>query len=316
MPLESVTTGPTRFLAMTNESNHISVCVLTFKRPAFLKRLLDDLIKQETGGQFTFSIVVADNDAQRSAESLVNNFASSSPIQVTYCVEPQQNISLARNRAIANATGNFIAFIDDDEFPAERWLLTLFEACQKYGADGILGPVLCHFEQDTPKWVIKGKFYERRTYPTGFVIDWTKGRTGNVLLKRQIIKSGELAFSPEFHRAGDQDFFRRMIAKGHVFVWCDEAVAYEVVSPIRWTRTFMLKRALLRGTIRIQHPTGRMRKIAKAVVAVPVYTVALPFALVLGQDKFMNVLIRLCDHLGSLLTVVGLRPVKNQLVTD
>jgi succinoglycan biosynthesis protein ExoM len=266
--------------------------------------------------RFTYSIVVADNDSQRSAEALVSDFAAAAPIPVTYCVEPQQNISLARNRAIANATGDFIAFIDDDEFPAKRWLLTLFEACDKYGVDGVLGPVKCHFDENPPEWVIKGKFYERPTYPTGFVIDWSKGRTGNVLLKRQILDAGELAFSPEFHRAGDQDFFRRMIAKGHVFIWCDEAVAYEVVPPIRWTRTFMLKRALLRGTIRMQHPTSRLSKIAKAVIAVPIYAVALPFALVLGHDKFMYVLVRLFDHLGSLLTFVGVKPVKNQLVTD
>jgi len=312
-PLQAFETSS---LAMTIETNHISVCVLTYKRPKFLNHLLGDLAKQETGGRFTYSIVVADNDSQRSAEALVSDFAAAAPVPATYCMEPQQNISLARNKAIANATGDFIAFIDDDEFPAKRWLLTLFEACEKYGADGVLGPVKCHFDEKPPEWLIKGKFYERPTYPTGFVIDWSKGRTGNVLLKRQILDAGELAFSPEFHRAGDQDFFRRMIAKGHVFVWCDEAVAYEVVPPIRWTRTFMLKRALLRGTIGMQHPTSRLRRIAKAVIAVPVYAVALPFALVLGHDKFMNVLVRLFDHLGSLLTFIGIKPVKNQLVTD
>ena len=301
---------------MSNRNDHISVCVLTFKRPEFLKRLLNDLVKQETGGRFTFSIVVADNDAQKSAESMVADFAVTAPVPIIYCTEPQQNISLARNRAIANATGNFIAFIDDDEFPAERWLLTLFEACEKYNVAGVLGPVKCHFDEKPPQWVVKGKFYERKTYPTGFVIDWTKGRTGNVLLKKEILCDGELTFSPDFHRAGDQDFFRRMIAKGHAFIWCNEAVAYEVVPPVRWTHSFMLKRALLRGTIRIQHPSSRLKNLAKAVVAVPVYAIALPFAQVLGHDKFMNVLIRLCDHMGSLLTFVGIKPVKNQLVTD
>ena len=54
-------------------------------------------------------------------------------------------------------------------------------------------------------------------------------------------------FNPEFRQGEDQDFFRRMIDHGHVFIWCNEAVAYEVVPPIRWKRTFMLKRALLRG---------------------------------------------------------------------
>jgi succinoglycan biosynthesis protein ExoM len=301
---------------MSDRPKHVSVCICTYRRPQLLKRLLQTLEKQETDGLFTFSIVVADNDGQRSSESLVSEFAAQSAIPVTYCMEPQQNISLTRNRAIANASGDFIAFIDDDEFPAERWLLTLFEACDKYGADGVLGPVKSHFDEKPPGWIIKGKFYERPTYPTGFVIDWTKGRTGNVLLRKQLFEDGEVAFSPEFHRAGDQDFFRRMIAKGRVFIWCDEAVAYEVVPPIRWTRGFMLKRALLRGTIRMQHPTSRGRKIVKALIAVPAYAIALPFSLVLGHDKFMKVLIRLCDHSASLLTFVGIKPVRNQLITD
>lgn len=301
---------------MEAKVKHICVCICTFKRPRSLQRLLHEVAKQETNGLFTYSVVVADNDVSRSAESVVSEIAATFGIPIVYCVEPQQNISLARNRAIANATGDFIAFIDDDEFPAERWLLTLFEACGKYGADGALGPVKCHFDEKPPEWVIKGRFYERHTYPTGFVIDWTRGRTGNVLLRRQILEDGEPAFSPEFHRAGDQDFFRRMIAKGCVFIWCNEAVAYEVVPPIRWTRTFMLKRALLRGTIRMQHPTSRGRKIAKALIAVPAYTIALPFALVFGHHRFMNLLIRLCDHSASLLTFVGIKPVRNQLITD
>jgi succinoglycan biosynthesis protein ExoM len=301
---------------LSDRTKHVSVCICTYRRPQLLKRLLQALEKQETDGRFTFSIVVADNDGERSSEALVADFAADAAIAVTYCVEPRQNISLARNRAILNATGDFIAFIDDDEFPAKRWLLTLFEACGKYGADGVLGPVKCHFDEKPPRWVIKGKFYERPSYPTGFVIDWTKGRTGNVLLRRQILENEDTAFNPEFHRAGDQDFFRRMIAKGHIFIWCNEAVAYEVVPPIRWTRTFMLKRALLRGTIGMQHATSRRRRIAKAMIAVPVYTIALPFSLVLGHHRFMNILIRLCDHSASLLTFVGIKPVKSQLITD
>jgi len=175
----------------TAEKSHISVCVLTYKRPQLLERLLKELEGQETGGQFTYSIVVADNDRLRSSEALVSAVAATSSIRVTYCVEPQQNISLARNRAIENATGDFIAFIDDDEFPTNSWLLTLFEACQKYQSDGVLGPVRCHFDEKPPQWVVKGRFYERPSYPTGYVIDWTKGRTGNVLLKRQVFAAGE-----------------------------------------------------------------------------------------------------------------------------
>lgn len=301
---------------MNERLQHISVCICTYKRPQLLKHLLDELETQETDGLFTFSIVVVDNDQLRSSEQLVSDFALASSLVVRYCVEPVQNISLARNRAVQNATGNYIAFIDDDEFPVKRWLVTLFKACGKYHVDGVLGPVRCHFNETAPAWVVKGRFYERATYPTGFVIDWPKGRTGNVLLTRDVFEAGEQHFDPAFHRAGDQDFFRRMIEKGHVFVWCNEALAYEEVPPARWTRTFMLKRALLRGTISLQHPTSRLRSIAKSLVAVPAYAIALPFTLLMGHHRFMSLLVRLFDHLGKLLAFVGLKPVKNQLITD
>jgi glycosyltransferase involved in cell wall biosynthesis len=228
---------------MKPESSHIAVCLCTYKRPQMLKRLLDDLSDQETHGAFTFSIVVADNDQSQSAEAVVSAFATRSSVPVTYCVEPRQGICFARNRAIEHATGNFVAFIDDDEFPARCWLLELFRACSADGVDGVLGPVLRHFDETPPQWLIKGNFYKRPRHSTGFVIHWREGRTGNVLLKRRVFEPDEPPFDPNFHRGGDVDFFRRMTEKGRIFIWCDEAVVYEVVPPVRWTRSFMLKRA-------------------------------------------------------------------------
>lgn len=295
---------------------HISVCTCTYKRPHLLKRLLEDLATQDTNGRFTFSIVVADNDRLRSAEPAVTAFAATTPIRVTYVVEPQQNIALARNRAIANADGDFIAFIDDDEFPPAGWLLTLFNTYHQYKVDGVLGPVKPHFDETAPAWVVKGGFYDRPTYPTGFVIDWQKGRTGNVLLNKALFADGLPPFRQEFLTGEDQDFFGRMIEKGHVFIWCDEAVAYEVVPPIRWKRTFMLRRALLRGATSLVHPTFGARDVVKSVIAVPAYTAGLPIALLLGQDRFMSLMIKLCDHAGRLMALVGIRPIKEPYVTE
>jgi glycosyltransferase involved in cell wall biosynthesis len=231
-------------------------------------------------------------------------------------VQPQQNISLTRNKAIENATGDFIAFIDDDEFPIKRWLVTLFRALNEYKVDGVLGPVKRHFDQRPPEWVIKGDFYQRATYDTGLVIDWRKGRTGNVLLKRNLFAGDAPPFRPEFRQGEDQDFFHRMIEKGHRFIWCNEAVAYEVVPPIRWNRRFMLRRALLRGAMEPQTPGFGAGSIVKSLVAVSIYLVVLPFAAMAGHHKFMTALVSLCDHLGKLLAVLGFNPVKEQYVTE
>src|SRR5262245_45733748 len=113
----------------------ITVCICTFKRPAMLDHLLRTLETQRTDGLFDFD--VADNDAARSAEPVVGSFAAASSLTVTYAAEPIANIALARNTAVAHAQGDFIAFIDDDEFPSAGWLLSLFRTREARSADGV-----------------------------------------------------------------------------------------------------------------------------------------------------------------------------------
>ena len=101
---------------------HIDVCVCTYKRTRYLAYLLERLSAVDTGDLFTYSIVVVDNDRSRSAEPVVASFEEVSSLYVQYLVEPRQNIALARNMAVRTGRGEFIAFIDDDEYPAEDWL--------------------------------------------------------------------------------------------------------------------------------------------------------------------------------------------------
>jgi succinoglycan biosynthesis protein ExoM len=160
---------------------------------------------------------------------------------------------------------------------------------------------------------LRGRFCERPEPPTGTVIHWTKSRTGNVLFRRAILQGMPEAFRPEFGTGGeDQDFFMRTNRRGCVFVWCNEAVAYETVPPSRWTRSYMLKRALLRGNIVLKHSAGRNLLIAKSLAAVPAYSLILPVAWLMGQHVFMKYGIKFCDHLGRLLALFGLNPVNER----
>jgi succinoglycan biosynthesis protein ExoM len=298
---------------MNSERQHVSVCICTFKRPAFLSRLLSKLECQRTDGRFGYSIVVADNDSDQSAKRIVNDFAAKSTVPAVYCVETQKNIALARNKTLANATGDFIAFIDDDEFPVEDWLLNMLKACEEFRAAGVLGPVKPHFEEAPPRWIVNGGFCERPEHPTGRVMEWSECRTGNLLFRRSILNDLPCAFSPEFGTGGeDKDFFLRMTERGNVFVWCNEGVVHETVHPTRWTRKFMLKRALLRGKNILKHPTGRVQILIKSVFAIPIYVLVLPVTLLLGQHSFMKYAIKLCDHLGRVLAIFGMNPVSER----
>jgi hypothetical protein len=189
----------------------------------------------------------------------------------------------------------------------------MYGGLQRYGADGTLGPILPYYERKPPQWIIRGKFYERPSHPTGSILDWRNTRTGNVLLKKAIFRESDSIFREKFGRGGeDRDFFRRMIAKGFRFVWIAEAFVYEIVSPARFTRSFVLRRALLRG--KIPHFTAKDH--LKSLLAVPLYTALLPFLLFAGQHVFMKYLIKDFDHIGRILALLGIDVIKQKYVTE
>lgn len=298
-----------------SKKDHITVCLCTYKRPELLRRLLSKLEEQKIEDFFDYSIVIVDNDGSESARQAVEFYARRSKISINYCVEPEQNISLARNKAIANAKGDFIGLVDDDEFPAEDWLLTLYKALKLYQVDGLLGPVLPHFEKEPPKWVLKGHFFDRPTHPTGHVLRWENTRTGNALLRRDLFREGGKWFDPEFGSGGeDRDFFRRRISEGRFFVWCNEAPVYEIVPPERWKRTVLIKRALLRGKMAINASQSKSKSVMHSLVAIGIYTVCLPLLLVLGHHVFIKYLIKDCDHLGKVCAFLGLDLIREKYV--
>jgi glycosyltransferase involved in cell wall biosynthesis len=293
-------------------SGHVSICVCTFQRPEYLRKLLEALAAQRTTGLFTFDIVVVDNDRSETARPVCESFRSISRVPVGYYVEPIQNIALARNRAVGNATGDYVALIDDDEVPDDTWLLRLFEARERFQSDGVLGPVLPLYEEEPPAWVVKGRFHERPEHQTGHVLTWDQTRTGNALLKRAVFGGTQAPFKAEFGMGGeDREFFKRAISRGCRFVWCAEAPVRELVPIARCRRSFMLKRALHRGTI----PQFGAADVLRSMIAVPLYTLFLPVALALGQHTFMTYLVKDFDHIGRLLAFAGVRVIREKYVT-
>lgn len=293
--------------------SHITVCICTYQRAVLLKRLFDALDSQKTSDAFTYSVVVVDNDPAKSAEETVLAFAGTAGIPVTYCHEPRQNIALARNRALKEANGDFIAFIDDDEFPVEDWLVRMFDMLADSQISGVLGPVRPHFEEKPPQWVIRGGFCERPEYPTGKRLRWDECRTGNVVFRRSMVEGMESPFDPKFGNGGeDMVFFKSVMERGSVFLWCNEAAAYESVPLSRLRRTYMLRRALLRGKNILKHSNGRWKYIKTSLVAVPLYLLILPFVCLGGFHWFMKFAIKLCDHTGRLLALAGLNPISER----
>ena len=281
--------------------DHIAVCICTFKRNEMLERLLRKLKCQETEGVIDFSVVVVDN------------------LDITYAIEREQTIPAARNHALRLAKGNYIAIIDDDEFPPSRWLITLYKALQTFDVDGALGPVFPWFERMPPRWLIKGKICERPVYRTGTMLEWNQTRTGNVLLNKKVFDEHNLMFDLKWRTSGsDRAFFRRAMALGYRFVFVKEAPVYEIVPPERWAKKYYVKRALVHGVNSYRSITEgrgvfhRLLLFLRSLLATMVYSACLPFCYLLGTHTAVKCLERGAHHLSFLLAMLGIELIKKR----
>lgn len=284
-----------------------------------LERLLKKLIVQETAGFFDYSIIMVDNDKLGSAKAVAENLAKLTHINIQYAIEPERSIPAARNHALRLASGNYIAIIDDDEFPPPDWLQTLYKAIQTFEVDGALGPVIAYFEEKPPLWLIKGKFCERPIYRTGTILDWYQTRTGNVLLKRKVFDEYGLRFDLKYKTSGsDRAFFKEAITHGYKFIAVAEAPVYELVPPERWKKSYYIRRAIIQGYNSYKNYISDLpfsKKIAlliKSSIASIFYLLVFPFSIIWGPALYVKCLEKGAHHFSQLLARLGIELIKNR----
>jgi succinoglycan biosynthesis protein ExoM len=298
----------------------ITVCVPTFRRNRMLEKLLRNLARQETGGLFTFSAVIIDNDARGPARETVEALQRELPFEIKYAIEPEQTIPAARNRALSLADGNYIAIIDDDEFPPPEWLLRLYQGIQTFDVDGALGPVLPYFESHPPEWLKRSGMCDRPILPTGTLLRWNQTRTGNVLLKRSVFDRHNLLFDVTLRTGGsDREFFKHAMRAGCQFVSIEEAPVYEIVPPERWTRSYYFRRALVNGFNANRNAAHEKRSLLqRAILPVRLFgsalacAVILPFAALMGSHVAMRVVVSGAHHASRLAGMLGVELVKKR----
>lgn len=222
-------------------TEQVTVAVLTFRRPADLAELLPILVRQAAEAPAQVDILVVDNDPAAGARAQVAAAAAAGPVR--YAHEPAPGIASARNRALDEATGELLVFIDDDERPTADWLSLLLAEYRRRRPVAVVGPVVSRYDEPPSPWVQAGRFFDRRRLPTGTPV--TVAATNNLLLDLAWVRRNDLRFDERFGLSGGSDtlFTRQLIARGGRMVWCDEAVVIDVVPASRLTRDWVLRRA-------------------------------------------------------------------------
>lgn len=244
---------------MTGLSKHnavgeirIDICVCTYRREE-LGATLRSLAQLTLPENCHICVIVADNDFEPSAKERVTKTASDLPFEVRYIHSPAANISIARNACLDATTGDYVAFIDDDETASESWIAHLLATALDTGADAVLGPVQASYRADAPRWMSKGDFHS--TVPVWVRGEIHTGYTCNVLLRRSSIFAGNRRFSLALGRSGGEDtqYFTELHEAGGKISFAPEAWVFEPVPQARAKFSWLCKRRF-----RVGQTHGRM----------------------------------------------------------
>jgi len=227
----------------------ISLAIPTQRRPIGLATAVRSTFRQSGVDPARLELVIVDNDAQPSAETLVAALAAEAPFPVLYVHEPAPGVANARNAALAAAGGELIAFLDDDEEATPGWLAALVEAQRRYGADVVFGPV----RGRAPRTVVQHRqyletFFSREGPAEAGIIAHHYG-CGDSLVRRAALPHPTAPFETSRNETGgeDDELFAEMKRAGARFAWTPDALVFEDPVPERLTLKYTMQRAFAYG---------------------------------------------------------------------
>jgi glycosyltransferase involved in cell wall biosynthesis len=210
---------------------NIVIAVITCRRPEWLNRLLEELLKQNVRSDMHVSVLIVDNasDAQTKNVVLKHQYRNSS-IDVLYDVESTPGIVFARNKCVTTflkMNGEYLLFIDDDEWPGnEFWLINMFDAAINSKKHIVTSHVISVGEEGTPAWAVDLIYGDNPLSP-GQAVDVFY--TNNLLLSREVITSVFPCFDERFAMTGASDYHFSLRCKkaGFSGVYIDAPVIEE-----------------------------------------------------------------------------------------
>lgn len=133
---------------------NISVCICTYNRAEMLGDTIASITACHVPDGLKWECLVVDNNSKDHTKSVVEDkINENTDVLIKYISEPQQGLSYARNRAVNEAKGELLLFVDDDVLVDRNWVLEHWYGFKNYDADIIGGPIEILWEGRRPQWL-------------------------------------------------------------------------------------------------------------------------------------------------------------------
>jgi glycosyltransferase involved in cell wall biosynthesis len=119
-------------------SVNFTVAIPTYNGENRLPKLLERLRTQKGVENLNWEIIIVDNNSKDNTATLIQNYQANwfHSFPLKYIFEPEQGAAFARQRAIAEAKGEIVGFLDDDNFPEENWIIEADKFAQAHPQAG------------------------------------------------------------------------------------------------------------------------------------------------------------------------------------
>lgn len=179
----------------------VSIIVPIYNVEKYLKRCIESLVNQTL--QEIEIILVNDGSTDYSA-MIAKDFKKQYPQKTVYLEKENGGLSDARNYGIPYAKGEYIAFLDSDDYIEKDTYEKMYELAKKESSD----MVECDFYWEYPNKtkVDTGKIYHNKKEMAEKVrvVAWNK------LIKREILEKAKIEF-PKGYRYEDVEFTYKLI---------------------------------------------------------------------------------------------------------
>jgi glucosyl-dolichyl phosphate glucuronosyltransferase len=244
-------------LDLGNCAVFVSVTIQTYNRSAVLAETLESLRSLHCPAGVDYEILVVDNNSTDDTPRVIEKYAAVLAPRLRSVFEPRQGLSHARNRALQEAKGEIVSFLDDDVIVDSNWLTAVAGAFAEHSAAVVGGKSYLIFRSQRPSWL--SEHYEfllsRLDYGDQALVGTDKDLYGlNFSVRKDVVlKAGGFDAAlgrcgPASVRSGEEsDLLRRVRDLGGLVVYEPRAVVGHIIPGERLRMKWFIKRAFAPG---------------------------------------------------------------------
>lgn len=196
----------------------VSIVVPVYNVENYIEKCLSSLVNQTLK---EIEIIIVNDGSTDSSELIIKKFMEKYPEKIKYFVKENGGLSDARNFGLQYVTGEYVAFLDSDDYVK----LDLYEKMYNKAIEENSDFVECDFiwKYDNKEKVDTGAIYNNKNemFVLARVVAWNK------LIKTSLIINNNLQF-PKGLRYEDVEFFYKLLPYINKFSFIKEPLIYYV----------------------------------------------------------------------------------------